>query len=162
MTHTSHTENILDNVKTFILANLQTYLSGILVLKADSKDVSLDMFEDETITIGSNDANKYDGSPIMLINPMESKFEYLTLGQDKIEVLATISIIVGGDKEETLTKQCMRYGAALRNMIRANITFGNTVDEISVDTIIYVNNILGAPELSAVNVNVNIINDINN
>lgn len=152
MTHLSYTEDTLDDVKAFILANLQTYLSGILAIKGDSRDIPLDMFEDEQILIGESDVGIYDNYPMMFINPMEDKFEYLASGIDTLQTQAVISVVVSGYEEATLMKMCMRYGAAMRNMIRENTTFDNAVDEIAVDTIVYIQNILGAPELSGVNI----------
>ena len=156
----SHTEDVLNGLKDFIDDNYETYIDEILSDK--SNDYALPVPTDNDVIIGYMDPEIHDNYPVIFLIPMEDAYDVLSMGTDVLEVTASIWLILAGYESTTLTKQIMRYGAAFRNMIRANYTLSNTVDEISTDTIHYFPEWGADSEMQAVRVTVKIIKEINN
>lgn len=154
----SHTEDLLNALSTYIKANYSTYIAAILTDK--SNDYALPVPTANDVIIGYIDPALHDNYPVIFLVPMEDKYEILSMGSDTLEVTASVWLVISGYKPETMTKQIMRYGAAMRNMIRANWTLGNTVDEISTDTIHYYPEMYADQEMQAVRVTVKMIKEI--
>ena len=154
----SHTEDVLNGLKDFIEDNYETYIDEILTDK--SNDLVLPVPND--IIIGITDPEHYDHYPVIGLIPLEDAYEVLSMGTDTLQVTAAVWLFIAGYQPTTLTTQIMRYGAAFRNMFRANFTLDNTVDEISTDVINYFPEWLGDENMQAVRVTVQIIKEINN
>jgi len=156
----SHTEDVLNGLKDFITDNYETYIDEILSDK--SNDLVLPVPTSNEVIIGYVDPELHDNYPVVFLMPMEDKYDVLSMGSDNLEVTAAVWLVIAGYESTTLTTQIMRYGAAFRNMFRANWTLGNTVDEISTDTINYFPEWGADSEIQAVRVTVKIIKEIVN
>lgn len=156
----SHTEDLLDNLKSFIVSNYGTYLAEILTDK--SNDYALPTPKTNDIVIGIRDPKAYRNYPVMFIVPEEDAYEVLSMGSDNLGVTANVWLFISGYDSTTMIRQIMRYGSAMRNMFRANFSLSNTVDEISTDTVVYFPEWNGDAEIQAVRARVQIIKEIVN
>lgn len=156
----SHTEDLLDGLKDYIIANFSTYINAIITDK--SSDYALPVPTSNDVIVGYIDPEAYDNYPVIFIVPMEDKYDVLSMGSDNLEVTAAIWLVIAGYKDDTMTRQIMRYGAALRNMFRADWTLGNSVGEISTDTIHYYPEMYADSKMQGVRVTVKIIQEIVN
>jgi len=156
----SHTEDLLEGLKDYIIDNFETYIDAILSDK--SNDYALPVPTNKDVILGYMDPEAHDNYPVVFIVPLEDKYDVLSMGSDNLEVTAAVWLVIAGYKSTTLTKQIMRYGAALRNMFRADFTLGGAVGEITTDTINYYPEMYADNEMQAVRVTVKIIQEIVN
>ena len=156
----SHTEDVLNGLQSFIQDNFETYIDEILSDK--SNDYPLPVPTDNDVIIGILDPEAYDNYPVVFLVPMEDAYDVLSMGSDNLEVTASVWLIIAGYESTTMTKMIMRYGAAFRNMFRANFSLSNAVDEISTDTIHYFPEWGADDKIQAVRVTVKIIKEIVN
>ena len=156
----SHTEDVLNGLKDFIDDNFETYIDEILSDK--SNDYALPVPSSNDVIIGIRDPAHYDNYPVVFLVPTEDVYDVLSMGTDVLEVTAAVWLAIAGYESSTMIKQIMRYGAAFRNMFRANFTLSNTVDEISTETVTYYPEWEEGIDIQAVRVTVKIIKEINN
>lgn len=157
----STTEETMDTLKAFILANLNTYLTAITTEKADS--IPLPMPETQDIDIGYLDLDSQKKWPYLTIVPVGEDWALLTTGSDQVEAAIQITVVVGGYRESYLSAMILRYAAALRNMLSANYTLGVSGHNLEVSpemTVLYFQEVQGQADLKACRLTIIIKKDV--
>jgi len=149
---TSHVEDILADLKTFLSANLNTYLDAIETAKADG--IVLAMPPADRIVIGAVNLDHYKKFPVLFLIPTGEEYEPVTPQRDSIKATIAVWIVTGGFDDVTLNKMVWRYAAELRNVIRDAPTWGGLVDQSMVTEIAYFPIVMGEDELQAARVTV--------
>jgi len=107
MAYTVHEEDVLYDLRDYIKANLDTYLTGI-------------------------EAARF---PVCGIFPEEIEIGYLTTGSSELKMQITCVLGIKGGKTENLPLKVLRYAAAFRQLFDADRTAGATVDHVQVDRV---------------------------
>lgn len=157
----SYTENTMDTLKAFILANLNTYLTQISTEKADS--IPLPMVETQNLGVGYIDLDSQKKWPYLTIVPVGEDWEILSSGTDQVEAVFQITVVVGGYRESYLSAMILRYAAAIRNMLSANYTLGVSGHNLEVSpsmTVIYFQEVQGQADLKACRLTITIKKDV--
>jgi hypothetical protein len=123
----SYIEDTMDGIKTYILANVQTYLTA--VINAQGDNVPLPMVETQNITIGYMDLENQKKWPAIFIVPIAENWgQNNRLGVQDVEMILEVSIVIGGYRESWLASMIYRYASALRNMFMSDITIGDNTN----------------------------------
>lgn len=154
MNSSSHVEDMVAGLKTFLTTNLGTYLTAITTAKGDS--VTLSAPDSDDYVLGSINLLEEgrDDFPVVFLVPVGEVYQPLTASTDLIRATIAIWLVHGGYAEATLYKQIWRYGAEIRNVLRDYPTWGGTVEISQVKEIAYFPVVLGEEELQAVRVTV--------
>ena len=154
MNSSSHVEDMVGGLKTFLLANLNTYLTAITTAKADSVTLSAPDSDDYVLGAINLLEQGREDYPVVFLVPIGEVYEPLTASTDLIRATIAVWLVMGGYAEATLYKQTWRYGAEIRNLLRDYPTWGGTVEVSQVKEIAYFPVVLGEEELQAVRVTV--------
>lgn len=152
MNSSSHVEDIVSGMKTFLDTNLGTYLTAVTTAKNDGITVA-DVDADDII-LGAIDISGYDDYPVVFIVPIGEEYEPLTPSTDLMRATITVWLVVGGFAEASLYKMIWRYGSEIRNVIRDEPTMGAIVERSEVTEVAYFPMVNGEQELQAVRVTV--------
>lgn len=152
MNSSSHVEDMIAGLKTFLIASLGAYLTAVNTAKNDG--VTLTMPDSGDIVLGAMDLAGYDDYPVVFLVPIGEEYEPLTASTDLVRATITVWLVIGGYSEADLNKMIWRYGAQLRNVMRDYPTWGDTVEVSQVKEVAYFPIVLGEAELQAVRVTV--------
>ena len=152
MNSSSHVEDMVNGLKTFLDTNLGTYLTAVTTAKADS--IALPDVDLEDIVLGALNLEDYDDYPVIFLVPIGEEYTPLTASTDLVRATIAIWLVMGGYAQATLYKQIWRYGAELRNVLRDEPTWGATVEVSQVKEVAYYPLVLNEEELQAVRVTV--------
>lgn len=152
MNTSSHVEDMITGLKTFLLANLGTYLTTVVAAKADG--VALPAPVSTSVVLGAMDVAGYSKYPVVFLVPIGETYEPLTPSTDLITATVSIMVLVGGTSDDALNKQTWRYGAMIRNLLRDYPTWGGTVEMSKVKEVVYFPEVQGESGLKAVRVTV--------
>lgn len=152
MNSSSHVEDMIAGLKTFLLASLGAYLTAVNTAKNDGITVKMPSTED--IVLGAVDLAGYDDYPVVFLVPIGEEYEPLTASTDTIRATITAWLVIGGYSEADLNRMIWRYGAQLRNVMRDYPTWGGVVEVSEVREVAYFPVVLGEAELQAVRVTV--------
>lgn len=121
----SHTEDLMDALKAFIIANYQTYLTQITTEKADS--VPLPMVASDDIILGYMDIDTRKKWPAIFIVPITETWGIdMSLGGESLQAMFQVNIMAGGYRDSWLSEMIIRYASAFRNMLRSDLAIGLT------------------------------------
>lgn len=157
----SYTEDTMENLKAYIVSNLQTFLTQITAEKADS--VPLPMIEEHNIDTGYMDLDNQKKWPYISIVPMGDEWTILTADQDTLECVLQVTFVIGGYREAFLAAQILRYAAAFRNMLNADYRLGDSRLNQMVSpemTVVYFQEVQSQADLKASRVTMTIKKDI--
>ena len=149
---TSHVEDMLTDLKSFLTTNYGTYLTAIQTAKADG--ITNPAPDSEDIVLGAMDLAGYDDYPVVFLVPIGEEYEAVTMSRDSMKATITIWIVCGGFAAATLNKMIWRYAAEMRNVLRDGPTWGGKVDMSEVTEIAYFPVVAGEDELQAARVTV--------
>lgn len=152
MITTSHVEDIIVDLRTFLLANYDTYLTALETAKGDG--IATAAPAAAQIVLGAMDLSHYDNYPVVFLVPVGEEYEEVTMSRDSLRATVTVWIVCGGFDEATLSKMIWRYAASMRNVLRDNPTWGGQVDRSQVTEIAYFPVVMGEDELQAARVTV--------
>lgn len=152
MNSSSHVEDMIAGLKTFLIASLGAYLTAVNTAKNDG--VTLTMPDSGDIVLGAMDLAGYDDYPVVFLVPIGEEYEPLTASTDLVRATITVWLVIGGYSEADLNKMIWRYGAQLRNVMRDYPTWSDTVEVSQVKEVAYFPIVLGEAELQAVRVTV--------
>lgn len=153
MNSSSHVEDMVTGLRTFLLTSLGAYLTAITSTKGDG--VTLSAPDSDQVHLGAMRLGvAYDKYPRIFIVPVGEEYEPLTPSTDVIRATVSIWLVMGGYAEDVTYKQVWRYGAEIRNVIRDAPTWGGTVERSEVREIAYFPLVEGEEELQAVRVTV--------
>jgi hypothetical protein len=125
-----HSEQITDGLKSFILNNLDTYLTQIETEQGDGID--LPMVNENDVYLGVYSVENFRYYPVLLIQPDEGEYQYLSAGHQQFNGNFVIWFLIKGYDETQQTTMMQRYEAAFRELFLSDRTIGGTTDEVNV------------------------------
>lgn len=124
-------EDVMNDLKAYLVANLDTHLTGIENLKADG----IPLPDIKKYLIVNEDILGLQLAPAALMNPGDTEYEPLSLGCDLLKLPVILTIAIKGGKKENLVTKALRYVSAIRQCINADRTAGETLERSRVASI---------------------------
>jgi hypothetical protein len=118
-------ETPITALKTFILANWNTYISA-----ASTVQVPLAQLAAVNLCCGYLDPDSRPDDLAVFILPDVETYEPLSIETNMAECQISAYIIVRGGDQELIFTKAMRYGESMQAMIAEHCTLGGTVAEI--------------------------------
>ena len=156
----SYTEDLLYDVRAYVIANLDTYLTAIKTEKGDSRTIPLGIGDTNSVLVGATDLASYDNYPVIIFHPVQTNWEPIASGLEQMEITTAIWVVCGGYEETRLARMVYRYADAFRNLFRENYTLGNKVSDTRMESVEYYPSLLGEPQLKGGKIIVRIVKDI--
>lgn len=128
MSATVYEEDMMNDLKTYLSTNLNTYLTAITTLKGDGIAIP----DVKKYEIGTKDIFALNQNPAGLLYPGEIEYDNeFSLGCTLLKLPVFLTIALSGGKAENLVAKAMRYAAAIRQCIDADRTAGGTLDRMA-------------------------------
>lgn len=135
-------EGLLDAIKAYILANIQSFLAAL-----STTEIPLADLEDKDIIIGDCDITSVQYPVVLFLNPGPGTFGEMTgmNGAGERELELDFAFFVRGDTGGALYRKALRYSAALEALLRADLTLGNTggLSELTLKDFSYLDGVEG-------------------
>lgn len=129
MAYESNQEDIIEAIRAYIAANIDTYTSGICNAKADG--VTCPSFDE--VVAEDGDPFERGCARSCMVSPNEVTDKELTMNSDNLDFDVSICIIITEGNKTTIAKQIKRYTEAARQMLIGNPTLGGAIDNISAE-----------------------------
>jgi len=120
MAYDSTIEDLVDNVESFVSANMAAYVTGINTAKGD---ITLEAIR--SVTVGDTDPYESNVYPIVQLYPEQLEVEQISTGYDSIHmtIIGLIAIKETGTNQQ---KKLLRYTEALRQVLRDYVDLGES------------------------------------
>jgi hypothetical protein len=117
-------EDIIFDVRDFIRANYDTYLTQINSAKGDS--VKVQSIKDANIEVEDSDPHNHSDYPILSLYPTDVNVSVLSNSSDAVRVDITALIAIKSGNPTSIVQKALRYTEALRAILRDYRDLGGT------------------------------------
>lgn len=128
----SVTEDIIYDVRDFIRANYDTYLTEINTTKGDS--VKVQSVKTANIEIEDSDPHNHSEYPILSLYPTDINISHLSNSSDAVRINITALIAIKSGNPTSIVQKVLRYTEALRAILRDYRDLGGTSWDMDPET----------------------------
>lgn len=121
-------EKLCDELIDYLIDDLKPYLDE---LKTDS--VPLPYFSKKNCVLSAIDFGKYQMNQVCFVLPDIQNSNPLSIDENETSTRIDIFIFCSGKPAEVLLKQALRYGAAIKNLVKDNYSMNGVVSQIYVN-----------------------------
>lgn len=135
-------EAILEGVKDYVVADLDTYLTTI----ESETPAGISLPDIQYHGVGEYAIQTLDRFPSLLYFPEDIRYEYLTTQSEKITMLINGILVIREVIKENSVIRLLRYVAGLRALLDADRTAAGVVDHISITEVRFFAHIPGVED----------------